>query len=68
MLKIPNTKATSVDWCQGDLEHQPTPRPRPKHTMPDRVNPAAQHDKNQQLKAGISSTGTTKHNPGTKPH
>jgi hypothetical protein len=43
-------------------------KPGPKHSWPDRVDPSMERNNRQQLKAGVSSTGTTNHNPGVKPH
>jgi hypothetical protein len=37
----------------------------PVHSMPDRVNPDQQRNRNQELKAGISGPSRS-HNPGRK--
>lgn len=68
MPKVTGIHKTSVEHGAGPpVDPQPR-KPGPKHSWPDRVDPSMERNNRQELKAGVSSTGTTKHNPAQKPH
>jgi hypothetical protein len=57
-MKIGGIKTTSVGFGAGNAKAQPARIAMPTTSRPDRVNPDAQHNIGQELKAGIKGAGT----------